>query len=73
MATPTWRQARATVALPTPRWSASNRVDQCVTPYFFGGALSVVATIVRWSTTHGRPERAWAPSPDLARRTGPAA
>ena len=41
--------------VPTPRCRASSRVDQCVTPYFFGGAFSVALTTARWSTRRGRP------------------
>ena len=52
------RHARATVASPIPRCAASSRDDQCVTAYFFGGGLSVAATIWRWSTVRGRPDRA---------------
>ena len=55
--TPYSRHARATVASPMPRWRASSRLDQCVTPYFFGGEVNVVATTARWSTRRGRPER----------------
>jgi hypothetical protein len=37
-----------TVAFPIPRWSASSREDQCVTPSFFGGGgFNVAATIAR--------------------------
>ena len=43
--TPYSRQARAIGAFPTPRRVASSRLDQCVTPSFFGGGLNVAAMI----------------------------
>ncbi len=39
------RHALATVASETLRCRASNRVDQCVMPYFFGGGTNVAAMI----------------------------
>jgi hypothetical protein len=33
-----------------PNLSASSRVDQCVTPSFFGGGFKVSVTIWRWSS-----------------------
>ena len=57
-ATPYSRHAQATVASPILRCFASRRLDQCVTPSFFGGGFSVADTILRWSTVRGRPERA---------------
>jgi hypothetical protein len=42
---------------------------QCVTPSFFGGGLSVAATILRWSMVRGRPDRAWSDSPPMPRRS----
>ncbi len=49
------RRARATEVLEIFKRSASSRVDQCVTPRFFGGGLNVAATIARWSSSRGRP------------------
>lgn len=46
-----------------PRRRPSNRVDQCVTPYFFGGGFSVVAMTLARSTLRGRPERGSSTSP----------
>ena len=62
------RHARATVASPIPRCAASNRLDQCVIPSFFGGGVSVAATILRWSIVRGRPERASSASPPIPLR-----
>ena len=55
-ATPTSRQAFATVELAVFRCVASSRDDQGVTPYFFGGGSNVVAMILPRSTTRGRPD-----------------
>jgi hypothetical protein len=57
------RHALATVASLIPRCRASNRVDQCVTPYFLGGGVSVAVTIRRWSIVRGRPDRGSSSSP----------
>jgi hypothetical protein len=53
----------ATVASEIPKCRASSRVDQCVTPYFFGGGVYVAVTIRRWSMVRGRPERGSSSSP----------
>ena len=53
---PQRRQIRATVAKLTPRWSASKRDDQCVTPSLAGGGSNVAAMIVCSSCTTGRPD-----------------
>lgn len=42
--TPYSRHAVATVLFPMPRCRASSLVDQCVTPYFFGGGANVTDT-----------------------------
>jgi len=63
----TWyrRQARATVASPTPRRPASSRVDQCVTPRRSGGGSRVAAMMAASSTVLGRPERGSSSSPAM--------
>lgn len=61
--TPYSRHARATVAFPIVTCVASSREDQCVTPYFFGGAANVAATISARSRRFGRPERGASASP----------
>src|SRR5664279_369492 len=53
-----FRQIRATVAKETPRWVASSRADQCVTPSFAGGGSNVATTTATSSCTGGRPDRA---------------
>jgi hypothetical protein len=55
--TPYAFHARATVAWSTPNRGASSRLDQCVTPSFFGGGRNVASTIFRSSTVFGRPDR----------------
>jgi hypothetical protein len=45
----------ATESLLTPRCSASNRADQCITPSRSGGGSSVACTIAGSSTVRGRP------------------
>ena len=45
--TPYSRHAVATVAFPIRRCRPNSRLDQCVTPYFFGGGRSVADTIAR--------------------------
>jgi hypothetical protein len=47
---------------------ASSRLDQCVTPNFFGGGFNVVATILLWSIVRGRPDRASSDSPPIPQR-----
>jgi len=42
---------------------ASSRLDQCVTPSFFGGGASVAAKILARSTVRGGPERCSSSSP----------
>jgi hypothetical protein len=66
--TPYSRQARATVALPTFNRAPSSREDQCVTPSFFGGGLSVSAMIRSWSSARGRPVRGSSVSPAIPDR-----
>ena len=69
---PQRRQIRATVAKLTPRWSASKRADQCVTPSLAGGGSNVAAMIACSSCTGGRPDRgrsSSAASPPVAYRT----
>jgi hypothetical protein len=44
----------ATVASEIPRCLANSRVDQCVTPRFFGGGFKVAVTIAAWSMLPGR-------------------
>jgi len=69
---PASRQITATVASPMPRCLPNSRVDQCVTPYFFGDRR----TLAR-STRRGRPERGSSTRParplppNLARQTNP--
>ncbi len=55
--TPYLRHARAMVAFPILRCPASSLDDQCVTPYFFGGAVNVAVMIRSSSTCLGRPAR----------------
>lgn len=43
-----------------PRCCPNSRVDQCVTPNFFG---SVAATIAEWSNSRGRPDRSLSSRP----------
>jgi hypothetical protein len=38
-----------------PNRSASSRLDQCVTPRFFGGVVSVAVITLARSTVRGRP------------------
>ena len=38
-----------------PRWRASSRDDQCVTPYFFGGGVNVAAITFARSIVAGPP------------------
>ena len=74
---PASRQITATVASPMPRCLPNSRVDQCVTPYFFGGGRSVAAMTLARSTRRGRPERGSSTRParplppNLARQTNP--
>ncbi len=51
----TTNQARSTTGSYTEDLTGS---DKCVTPYFFGGGFNVSATIARWSSVLGRPDRA---------------
>ena len=51
--TPYARHARATCVLLIFSWPASSRLDQCVTPYFFGGGFNVSATIAAVVQRHG--------------------
>ena len=66
-------------ATPWPPWRreipscrASSRVDQCVTPSFFGGGVSVAVTIAAWSIARGRPDRGSSSSPAIPARPGTA-
>ena len=68
-ATPYSRHARATVASPIPSCAASSRLDQCVIPSFFGGALSVAAMIRQWPIVRGRPGRASSDNPPIPLRS----
>lgn len=61
-------RARARSARPRcPRspGASSSRVDQCVTPYFFGGGFNVAATTLRRSIVRGRPERSSSSRPAI--------
>ena len=44
-------QIEATVWSEIPRSEPRSRVDQCVTPYFFGGAVNVLVTTSSRSTS----------------------
>ena len=56
------------VLFATPSRAASSRDDQCVTPSFFGGGMSVSVMMRPWSTSRGRPGRASSCSPTIPRR-----
>ena len=57
------RHQRPGAASPIFRCRPSSRLDQWVTPCLFGGGRGVAATIRRWSTCRGRPDRGSSASP----------
>jgi hypothetical protein len=78
--TPTHQQFTSIVLPPSPRHRgvpdlqmlAQQPAGQCVTPYFRGGGRNVAATICRWSTCCGRPDRASSANPARPRAAYPA-
>jgi hypothetical protein len=60
---------QATVALLTFSRPPGSREDQCLTPSFFGGGLSVSAMIRSWSTFRGRPGRGSSVNPPIPLRS----
>jgi hypothetical protein len=51
-----------------PRWRASSRLDQCVTPRWLGGGSSVASTIDIGSIVGGRPGLGRSSSPAIPSR-----
>ncbi len=63
--TPASRQIVATEWSEIFKWRASNRLDQCVTPNFFGGGANVAAITFARSITRGLPERGSSSKPAI--------